>query len=370
MQANKKVINAYLFQTGELEALLSGMISLPVNDLCPLNMANANRDMTDELRKLAGQTAFQSAAAVLCQPHLRLSARKGGGSLGMEQFFLLARKAAAGIQWVVLMNDGKASGVLCFPSTGDVARWFAETLGSECQTKARNFLGSTMSLKAWMTAAHALDTFRRLYMESMLVYNPTYSFRISVEDYQTTWQASLESGDVRWLMPAFVALTPGLSGWVGGISPKDGGSHAQCPLMKLNPSSDHDSLELTADGMAAGFEFTSSWMYGVGWEASTLDKPALQTAFLAPTSLANHLFLVDMQADREPTINHQSLTLRELEESLEFSFSGLLDGVETSAARDMQPQPASSIRFCMKCGQKLSADAKFCAKCGSKVESK
>lgn len=317
----KQIVTAYLFKSGELEALLTD-ISIGRNALSPISMDVGNRPLlTEEKLKLRESVAFLTVASIILNPQIRISAIKGGGSLGMEHFDLLGRIDGSNAVWTAFLHNDNTTAILSFADTTGLVEWFGDTFNVKTDVSMNNFLASSMTLEEWIVLAHTVDAFRRVYMESMLLYKPKREYSIGAEDFIASLNVSLESGDIRWLLPAFFAVTPGLSGLKPNISPEVLQTAEAYGLIShtRNPDTNEGIFAFTTEGMTLGLEFATSWMYGVGFDAAVLNDDGgrcVPACFLAPTSLGNHLFTAEKTETGKWSINHQALTHTQLDKSL------------------------------------------------------
>ena len=416
-------MTAYLFKSGELEALLAD-ISIERNALSPISRVGYDAPglfLTEEKLKLRDSAAFRTAASIISSPQIRISVVKGGGSLGVEHFNLLGRIEGESARWTALINNENTTAAIYFDDTQGLIEWFNDTFAVKTDIPMNNLLASDMTLEEWVILAHTVDAFRRVHMESMLLYRPKREYSIAADDYIASLNVSLESGDIRWLLPAFFAVTPGLAGLKPNLSPEVLQAAEAFGLISHTRDSETNAgfFTFSAEGMTIGLEFATSWMYGVGFDAAVLNDDGgrcVPVCFLAPTSLGNHLFMADRNETGAWSIRHQALMHTELDKSLADWFGKVVDhaidigkkepvevpktieAVEQSKsivspdAADSSkpsespglveqpvkaeqvkpvelPKPAqtSAPRFCIKCGNKIMPGIRFCSKCGNKV---
>lgn len=347
----------------------------------------------------AGATAsrplFARAAKVLEAPDLRIAHRFGGLSPSVsvldvyrstvaERDLLVAVQAAA---------DGSL-GLLAFESADSYLSWWLETFAVAAAAETPNYLPPPLTLEATLYLLHAVDSYRRAYYQSMLEYTAADDLKIPTREFFRTMLQSAKSGDARWLAAAFLASTPGLP----RLNPADSDFE---PLWGLDflvpdnlPATGEDAFVWGEAGSVLGQEFLLSWASFVGWEAALLTpgQQSLYRAFLATTSVANHLFIVEPGPDGATRVNHQAMTLARLRTRLEAMLGQALEAVPdpspsafpssmpeeivapvqplaarvTPAAPTLERRaPQVARRFCTQCGGPLVEGDRFCAQCGA-----
>jgi hypothetical protein len=176
---------------------------------------------------------------------------------------------------------------------------------------------------------------------------------------------------VRWLLPAFLHLTPNLD--VSRFDPQPEHLAALAERGFLVPAKDRDTQEdgfvFGEAGMAMGVEFHRTWMSAVGFETAVLTprgERAVHRAFLAPTGIANHLFLLESDASGACVANHQAMTLTELALKLRDLLTDALTAEVAEAAPAKEPAPAAAAAgpVCPACRANVMAGARFCPSCG------
>jgi hypothetical protein len=347
----------------------------------------------------ASRPLFARAARVLEAPDLCIAHRFGGlspavnlldvyRSKGVERDLLVAVQAAA---------DG-SMGLLVFESADDYLSWWLATFALAGAAETPNYLPPPLTLEATLYLLHAVDSYRRAYYQSMLDYNVSDDLMVSTHDFFQTMIRSAKSGDARWLAPAFLASTPGLP----RLNPTDSDFE---PLWGLDflvtgnlPATGEDAFLWGEAGASMGQEFLLGWASFIGWEAALLPtgQKSLHRAFLASTSLANHLFIVETGPDGVTSVNHQAMSPDRLRTRLEALLRQALEAIPdvspsvipstvaqpvlaptqlaaapvapAAAAPPRQvPQVAPQVarRFCTRCGAQLLEDDRFCGECGA-----
>jgi hypothetical protein len=236
-----------------------------------------------------------------------------------------------------------------------------------------------LSVNATVYVLHAVDLFRRRAYEAYLDPGSADPAVISADEFLSRLQRSLEARDLRWLAPAFIGLTPGLP-----LSGLGAGAADLARLVELDvllPAKDGGGRRLVFGeaGKRMGVEFQHSWFSAVGFQIADRDDDGWRVrarGFLAPTGLANHLFLV-ADNDGSAGVNHQALTRDMLDRALTNLFvaaPGARPGrrpqgkrAAAEATKTAAPAPEAPKLFCSRCGTELAATRKFCTNCGAAV---
>ncbi|MDO8691339.1 MAG: hypothetical protein Q7R39_15240, partial [Dehalococcoidia bacterium] len=333
----------------DLGPLLVDVLHLECNSLSPLaDIVKAygpgTRPANTGASEISRHPLFPSAASILAQPDLRILHRTGGGATDVSWVSAFMRRSEDRETMVTLMPSTERSVLIqLFESPDRYLVWWLDTMATRVEKASPNYMPPPIRLESLVYLLHAVDAYRRACFESMLRYAPTAEPSVTPSAFAETMNASIGSRDLRWLLPSFLYLTPGLNDY--SFSP--GAEH----LARL---AEHDFL-LTAQktdteedififgeaGRTMGVEFYRTWMFGIGFESTVLvsgQERTLNRGFLAPTALANHLFQLESDGAGGCTVNHQALTLDELATEMR----GILRKTLDSPAVDTAPAPAAT----------------------------
>ncbi|MCX6551522.1 MAG: zinc ribbon domain-containing protein [Acidobacteria bacterium] len=327
---------------------------------------------TGGLAELAGDASVCDAAGIVARPAIRMMNRTGGGALEVS-WFAACHGAASGDDRIVVVTPSFEEALLfeIFDTPAAFSAHWAALVGSRVEEDAPNYIGAPLPLESWVYVLHAIDAFRRTAFTSQLDYVPMRQPFIRPAEFVTSMTQSLQSGDLRWLLPAFLALTPNLD--VSGFNPRDEHLEALATydflLTGKHPDSGEPVLVFGDAGRAMGVEFYRTWMMSVGFELSVPVQAGLHVVhrgFLAPTAFANHLMLIDAAAGRQNVVTHEALTHRALRQSLDQMMRRAV-AWHTAEATRPAATPAAGVTFCPGCGAGVRAGAKFCGACGKRV---
>lgn len=364
----------FLFQTGELETLLNSMTDFDLKENSPFAQSKGidALPLPNDVSALVSHDVFLSVARTLADPKVVIQAIKGGGSLHIEKFFLLK----APIGWVVVLKDSKTQAVLSFESAVLLAQWLAVTFGVICEGLSRNLLQDPMRPETFAIVLHALDGYRRIRMESMLTYHQIAD-SLPTEEFIASYTVACQSGDLRWLLPAVRMLVPRASRNLA-LTTMDLSALSELAIAdRVDAEGQMDRLVFRPEGKALGIAFATSWMYGLGLSKLSGEGGQGKDLLLTPTSLGNHVFVLN-----DTDIRHQLYTQPQLENALSEWLGQYPDEVKPATLVSTIPPvaepsitvtptasstPSAPVNFCNKCGNRLSPGIKFCGKCGNKV---
>jgi hypothetical protein len=321
--------------------------------------------------------------AILARPSLTMENRVGGGVHAIE-FFTACHAPDIDAQAVATIIPS-VSGAYLFilhASPNAFLAWWLGNHASLASEAIPNHMPPPLSLESIIYILHAIDLYRGRTYESLLEHEPTDRPTLKPEAFAASLLLSIEKRDVRWLAPAFIGLTPGLS--------FDGFGKSREPIAQLarldilltgKETSGNPVLVFGEAGQRMGVEFCHSWFKAAGFETSARTRhgwTAINRGFLAPTGLANHLFLLT-DSDGTCHVNHQPLA-RDL---LDGKFARMLaDAIASISGEAPSQRPArrvsvprsagagadaSKSQHCESCGQPLQPESKFCPNCGVRV---
>lgn len=355
----------------DLAALVTGRPGIRCTHLSPF-FGGAAPGGAGAAGRLAEDPVFQASAEVLSRPGLRIVFWKGGGGAKAEKFTVYGLPPGENPALVSLHDAGGDSRLLLyFESGSSFVDWWADTFAGQVEEPSANLIAPSLSLESLVCILHAVDCYRRAYMESMLSYTAGRDLSIPAAQYMTTMRQSLQSGDTRWLLPALFALTPGLGGLALNLRHDHLDVVGELGFLDLfaGPGGGEDIFLFGEAGKIMGMEFYATWLSSVGWEATAAGPGGdmvTSRAFLAPTAFANHLFTFN-PAGRSFGFSHQALTLSGLKSAM----AGLLQPAsapgpvaEGTTPSPRGPLPGPGRERCDGCGEESPPGSKFCQGCG------
>lgn len=353
------------------------------------------------LAEIARHPRLQEVAAILSQPDLRITHRTGGGSLDVSFFGAFRSRSVRQEAIATLTPSFEGSWMVqLFDTPREYLAWWLGLVASRVEEPAANYMPPPLPLESLVYLLHAVDSFRRVSYASMLSYTPAVEPFVTSAEFSETLTRALSSQDMRWLLPAFLYLTPGLNQFTFEPSPEhlDILEEHDFLLPVQHPQTREDVFVFGEAGRTLGVEFYRTWMMAVGFDTTVLTpqgEKSVNRGFLAPTALANHLIRLEPDGTGGCTANHQALTLAELEFRLRdmldpalaaegangvtpgLAWSGdvgrpaALSGSPPPQAPQVVPGPPTAApsgaigAFCPNCGIPRTPGARFCRACGA-----
>lgn len=338
---------------------------------------------TKALKVVAADENAARALSILANPQIVLNTRMGGGS---QPFVPSTACLAPSLdpEAVALISPSFEGSYLVqlFETPWHYLAFWLNLNASGAAEPVPNYMPPPLSLEAFVYVAHSIDCFRRISLSDLLDHENHAAASIDPDAFGETLGSALKSGDMRWLLPAFLRLTPGLD-----LSDFDeDGAHLAALerldfLVPAQTKNGRDTVLLFGEaGRAMGQEFARTWFGANGFEwaqATPKGLNVLHRGFLAPTALANHLFMVENGSANGLSINHQALTREALDtcfaRMLSSALTPALDGSQTERVAYSQEHYKTEVplpnapKFCPECGSKLRAGAKFCSSCGERI---
>jgi hypothetical protein len=356
----------------------------------------AGMDIKTVYGELLTNKEFLRALRIITQPDLYLVARVAGVQ-GMPEIRLHHKKSEGNF---VAATEENAEGNLTISLFDDYESWLAwwiKGFASQNSQPAANYIPPNVSLEEFMFVLHAVDSFRRISYQNMLDHAFMDNAYVKVPSFLQSMAESLRSLDVRWLLPAFLAVTPGMEQYQTKIDSQNIGVLLEHDFFREGKlASGEDVLIFGEAGQIMGVEFLRSWFTSCGVEINVAVSgvfAAAERLFIAPTLLGNHFVRLEDADNGKAVINHQLYTAEQLLAKLDELFGGAFatdvsavsstlksaqataissvpKGAEKSESSPRQTKtapPPPAPKFCRNCGTKLSAGAAFCANCGAKL---
>jgi hypothetical protein len=338
--------------------------------------------LTPQTAELLADPEFAPLVDTLAAPQLLIRQRLGGGSASFDEMRVCASPTTAERLLAVAVTDDGGYLVRVFEGPGAFVAWWMESLAGRNEETIANYVPPRLDLGAFLLILHTVDMFRRVSYQRALNFDYESTVSVPVADFAPLMSRALQSRDLRWLLPTFVAVTPNLADVVPEIRPEH--SQALADLAFLRNAKDaqtgEDILLFGEAGQSMGVEFMRSWFLAAGFEFSVAGQGAqkeLPRLFIAPTALANHFVRLEMSPEGGCTVNHQAYTYPQLEVKLQ----EILERAYALCARPA-PQPeaappppeatappttAPAQVLCPHCGEMVDANMRFCVHCGGRV---
>lgn len=326
---------------------------------------------SEYFKALAESPRLKQIARYLLEPEIKIEFNRGGAGAADEAYYVLLSgpdKAVAAL----FVNSEEDFLVLLFNDWAAFLEWWSQIYVSTGISGYQAVFPKVMETEVLICALHCIDIYRRSYLESMLEYSGNLNLSITTQDFVEYLKRALASQDKRWLLPTLFELTPGLKNSSMALKPE----HIK-QLEELGFAADNEGiLTLGERSRIMGTEFITSWMGGLGFEATALikgEERSLSQVFLAATAFTNHLISFENEAPGKTNFRHQVLNAEELKQTLSKWMEALQKAVGgLAAAKTAEPDPAPTtekagpkMKFCGQCGVELRPGKKFCTGCGA-----
>ncbi|HAP32783.1 MAG TPA: hypothetical protein DCQ14_07020 [Firmicutes bacterium] len=333
------------------------------------------RDLKSVYREYLQDQEFTRAARCVAAPDLFVINRIGGGGLDLEEIRLYHKKSEGDVVVATAITADGAFTMRPFDNYTAYLEWWSEKYACKNEETTANYIPPKVSLEQFLFILHAIDCFRQVSYKNMLSFKYAEKATIEFSEFAQGMAASLKSGDIRWLLPAFTVVLPGFSQFNVEIEPGDVSivMEQNFLLNARRTSTGEMVLAFGEAGQNMGVEFYRTWMMSSGFEinvARPTDFTAIERLFVAPTALANHFVRIETVAGGKGVVNHQAYTREQLEHKLLELFERAFDSVLREAPQPL-PLPRTSReaprKYCGQCGTQLKPTARFCDNCGTKI---
>lgn len=318
-------------------------------------------------RKLILDKEFYKAMCIVAQPDLYVKIRLAGVRGVSES--RLHRSNTEGSP-VVLTEQGEDDNVVItmFDNYSSyLNKWAQEYIGS-VEAPVANYIPPEVGLEEFMLILHTIDSFRRVTYQNLLDYVYVDNAYIRISEFTKTMAGALSSLDIRWLLPAFMAVTPGIEQYNTNLEAKNLGilmTHSFFTEGLLG--SGEEVLVFGEAGQVMGLEFLHSWLMSFGFEINVTNSRGFKTLerlFIAPTVLTNHFVRLRDIAEGKAMVNHQTYVSEQLMSKLDEVFGKALSLKDMPATTATLPK----AKFCSNCGTKIEINAAFCSNCGTQIK--
>jgi len=314
-------VMAFQVADTDLGPYLVDVLGQPVDAMSPVAPDLAGyapgscRPSAELQQEVLAEPRAGDVAAVLACPSFKLWGRSGGGRTPFSSYAICGRPATHPDLYVAASPSFENAWLFeVLDGVEEVAAWWADTFAAPVDETMPNLLPPPIEIESLLYAFHTIDAFRRVTMQGMLDYRTTSEPAVPVEDFITSMRRSIASNDLRWLMPTFMHLVPGLD--LGNIDIRD--EHLQSLIDQTlfeAAAEEQDGTEVLVfgeAGIALGMEFYDGWLSSAGYELVVRSGGAqmpLARGFLAPTPVTNHLILLGANGE---SVNHQAMTTEHL----------------------------------------------------------
>ncbi len=380
----------YQINVSDIGPIFLDYLKLTPSAFCPFEeeLRTYNKGssiMSDGALGVVKDDDFINAIKIIANPDYRLEIIIGGGMVPLNGIRVYTSKKE-GMNSVVSVSPGFENSHLLqfFNSPANFARWFTEVVAGKVEDTVQNFMPPPLTLGGLLYVLQAIDAFRRVSYQNLLEFKTTNEPYILTDEFQSSMITSMKSLDIRWLLPSFIALVPGLNEINWELKDEELnylGSH-DFLIPAKEQGSGKDIFLFGEAGTVMGSEYFRSWISSAGYRitvVSSKGEQVLEQGYMSFTALANHLFKIEKGNDGVWYLNHQPLTtegfLKRFDELLSdtLKYERNSDGVLPISADSEKPPSIMTTatsqisKFCTNCGAKLLDNSKFCTSCGKQT---
>ncbi|WKY47560.1 zinc ribbon domain-containing protein [Eubacteriaceae bacterium ES3] len=323
-------------------------------------------EKSESLNRLLASPHAQTISYLLNEPDLRLRFHTGGGASMEEIFYVFLSQK----NQMVLANFTDSEGqikLILFAGWEAFLNWWIDIYCTEDNNNYREIFHGQEDPETIICAFYCLDLYRRAVLESLLSHQRVEEIELTSRDFILGLKNEILSNDVRWLMPAFIALTPGMKSHKLVLSAKHLEQIESLGFVKKKNEDGQEVLLLDDLSKSLGTELMTAWIGVAGIEAVGLingKKSVLDRKSVIPTAFTNHLLSLENEAGNLKLL-HQALSseyLRKMFEQWRMYLGKIVGGGQS------QTEEKAVAHFCGKCGNPLKEAANFCPKCGTPVK--
>ena len=318
-----------LIQTGQLSGIIRNA-GYSINPLSPFQRLPAPAGvLTPESAALGQDRDFMSMVEIACSPVSVVNSRIGGSAVPFEEMHLCWKRVSGSRVISVLKTAEDEVSLQTWPDSGAFVEWWCGNFACKSDTVVANYMPPMLSLEGLMTLLHCIDAYRRATFRSMLNFTPYDMPTLTPAEFTESAAMAIKSRDIRWLLPSFAVLVPGLAEYnLGGMPDLSREAWSRNFLKTVtHRDTGEERIGFGEAGSSMGMEFYRTWLMGAGFELKTIRPEGIVTAarvFLAPTGLTNHLIALEAQPDGSCTANHQPYHYEQLTGVMKQMFAGIM----------------------------------------------
>lgn len=283
-------------------------------------------DISKEMSEMSKDSDFKLAVKIISSPSARLKFCKGGAGFPIENFSAYIGKINSVLGAVVLMEGNMALTLLFFKNIRQFAQFFVAQNASLVTNEPVNLIPDEVTLGTVISIFNYMDCIKRAYLNNLLEMSEAPIKGILELDYVSILRRALKSGDIRWLTPSFIRLTPELLKYQIEFKEDQFEILEKMKfLSKIEKIDDKGTRILIpgTNGKFMGLEFTHFWKWSIGFDINILEKGKKEISkcglyYMAPTEEGNHLFEIIPQQEQDLKIYHSV-----------YSYTGLQDKILT-----------------------------------------
>lgn len=360
----------FTLHQADVTALLD-RLGLHMAPISPLFGAMASRETSEEALQWADDSDFADVLGTLAAPDRVVRVYAGGGMQPRGDLFMCIRPNQHFPMVAITPSVEESWVILGFSDTVMGTRWLTDTLAGDVEDVPQSPFPETFPLRLGVYIWATIDQFRRSTYEQLLDFRADEPLRFTLEDFSENIRRGVQAGDIRWALPAFIALTPGIGEAAMTPDPSVFNQLLETDMM-FPVSGDGAGLTFTFGevGQDLGIEFYRTWVKSAGIEvrdAVASGYAVRHRAYLSVTMWANHMWEL---------LNHDEAEIR----YAPMAHAAVLKLLESWIQGPMQPEAVVPVieipqsgeasviiqdGVCDTCGAPMLPDAQFCSKCGT-----
>ena len=225
-------------------------------------------------------------------------------------------------QVVVLMPNRKEEYViLSFQDKNDYAEWWTNIYCVENDSneesvqdnKQGNIFSSVNNTNELFSLIHLMDTYKRMYLESMLNYSTKQYTALFLESYNETFNLSKNSGDIRWTLPLLMEMLPDAGDFLNKNTRALVNFLEENKWIKVwkKDGVEKEIVSFEPKAIKAAKEFMKIWQGFIGVNLYSFEEDNISTISrqcIVPTVKSNYLLYLYPNKKGEMCINSKELT--------------------------------------------------------------
>lgn len=328
---DSKATITYQINQNDTVRLLGDVLGIGINigsafsGVSPSGVEN-KKDLSAVYQKELEDEQFIRALRIAAEPDLYVVNRFGGGVIGLEEVRLHRKKIEGGDVVAIAKSEEGTYEIQIYENYQAYLAWWLENFAGKNEETIANYIPPKVSLEQFLFVLHAIDSFRMISYKNLLDHIYTERVHIKYVDFAKTMAASINSRDIRWLLPAFMAVLPGFETYNLDMAPENSAYLIEQGIMENAKLVQNDELVLAfgEGGQSMGVEFFRFWLISSGFEINVKTPEgfvAVERFFNAPTAIANHFVRIETVAGGKGIVNHQAYTSEQLEVKLNELFA-------------------------------------------------
>ena len=361
MKSGELLLN---INTDDIKHLYLKALGLEYNILCPFaeylkGEDERNTDLLN-INSVANNQDVVFLLKSLAKPVSLLQFRIGGPK---EKYLKLSICRIDDNKFILVLFNGDSYGIQYYEDKLTLSEML-DSLVINSDAEGGNSFPDILNFESLVLYMGIIDSLRYIKYRDTLNHQYSTLNKITSDEFRKVMKDSIEKFDVNWVLSNLIYLLPSVTKFElkGNQAVYDELFNNGYLLSVTDNKTNESSLLLDVKSSELGGEFLELWYKSAGIQISFMKEGAVEThpsAFIAVTSIANHLFLFEEGSDKITYRNYLPKVTPNI-------FVPLLDKLVFEKSKVENTQE-SKPRFCGKCGTKVADGARFCGKCGNNI---